>query len=68
VAHARIYSFCPTTPKRSEYAVIGQNLHLNHLKMGHRDFLRLANALSVLYPIGSEEKRLSDAMLLAVPR
>lgn len=34
---------------------------------GH-DFLRLANALSALYPKGSEEKRLLDAMLLAVPR
>ncbi len=32
------------------------------------DFLRLANALSALYPMGSEEKRLLDAMLLAVPR
>ena len=31
-------------------------------------FLRLANALSALYPKGSEEKRLRDAMLLAVPR
>jgi hypothetical protein len=31
------------------------------------DFLRLANALSALYPRGSEEKRLLDAMLLAVP-
>ena len=30
------------------------------------DFLRLANALSALYPRGSEEKRLLDAMLLAV--
>ena len=29
------------------------------------DFLRLANALSALYPRGSEEKRLLDAMLLA---
>jgi hypothetical protein len=26
------------------------------------------NALSALYPQGSEEKRLIDAMLLAVPR
>jgi len=35
----------------------------------HRpDFLRVANALSALYPRGSEEKRLLDAMLLAVPR
>ena len=32
------------------------------------DFLRLANALTALYPPGSEEKRLLDAMLLAVPR
>jgi adenine-specific DNA methylase len=31
-------------------------------------FLRLANALSALYPKDSEEKRLLDAMLLAVPR
>jgi Adenine-specific DNA methylase containing a Zn-ribbon len=31
-------------------------------------FLRLANALSALYPRGSEEKRLLDAMLLAVRR
>ncbi|MDD3249921.1 MAG: DUF1156 domain-containing protein [Smithellaceae bacterium] len=29
------------------------------------DFLRLANSLSALYPSGSEEKRLLDAMLLA---
>ena len=32
------------------------------------EFLRLANALSALYPKSSEEKRLLDAMLLAVPR
>ena len=32
------------------------------------DFLRLANAFSALYPKGNEEKRLLDAMLLAVPR
>ena len=32
------------------------------------DFLRLANALTALYPRGSEEKRLLDAMLLAIPR
>jgi hypothetical protein len=31
-------------------------------------FVRLANALSALYPKDSEEKRLVDAMLLAVPR
>jgi hypothetical protein len=32
------------------------------------EFLRLANALSALYPKESEEKRLLDAMILAVPR
>jgi hypothetical protein len=32
------------------------------------DFLRLANAFSALYPKGSEEKRLLDAMLMAMPR
>ncbi|MGH9352163.1 MAG: DUF1156 domain-containing protein [Terriglobia bacterium] len=32
------------------------------------DFLRLANALSALYPKESEEKRLLDAMLLVVRR
>jgi hypothetical protein len=32
------------------------------------DFLRLANALSALYPKDSSEKRLLDAMLLAMPR
>ena len=31
-------------------------------------FLRLANALTALYPRGSQEKRLLDAMLLASPR
>jgi hypothetical protein len=32
------------------------------------EFERLANALSALYPKDSEEKRLLDAMLLALPR
>jgi putative DNA methylase len=32
------------------------------------EFFRLANALSALYPRSSEEKRLVDAMLVAVPR
>ena len=32
------------------------------------EFLRLANSLSALYPPGSDEKRLLDGMLLAVPR
>jgi hypothetical protein len=32
------------------------------------EFLRLANALSALYPKDSEEKRLFDAMLVAVSR
>jgi putative DNA methylase len=33
-----------------------------------KDFERLANALSALYPRDAEEKRLLDAMLLAMPR
>jgi hypothetical protein len=32
------------------------------------DFIRLANSLAKLYPDGSEEMRLVQAMLLAVPR
>jgi putative DNA methylase len=36
-------------------------------EMSCPDLLRLANALSALYPQGCEEKRLLDAMLLAVP-
>jgi putative DNA methylase len=32
------------------------------------DFMRLANALTALYPKGSEEKRLLEALLMAVPR
>jgi hypothetical protein len=32
------------------------------------EFLPLANALSALYPVGSEEKRLLDAMLIALPK
>lgn len=32
------------------------------------DFMRLANALSALYPRGNQEKRLLDAMLLAAPK
>ena len=32
------------------------------------EFLRLSNALSALYPRGSREKRVLDAMLVAVPR
>ena len=32
------------------------------------EFLRLANALSALYPRGSEDRRLLDGTLLAVPR
>ena len=32
------------------------------------EFLRLTNSLSALYPKDSEEKRLLDAMLLAMPR
>lgn len=33
-----------------------------------QDFIRLANALAALYPDGTEEKRLVQAMLLAAPK
>ncbi len=50
----------------------GQATALRNLLTAEQDrgpeFLRLANALSALYPRESEEKRLLDAMLLAVPR
>ncbi len=42
--------------------------HEDHEPDRGPDFLRLANALSALYPRDSEEKRLLDAMLLAVAR
>jgi hypothetical protein len=35
---------------------------------GRDELLRLANALSALRSMDSEDKRLLDAMLLAVPR
>jgi putative DNA methylase len=50
----------------------GQTNALRALLKGEQDrgpdFLRLANALSALYPKISEEKRLLDAMLVAIPR
>jgi hypothetical protein len=50
----------------------GQTNALRALLKGEQergpDFIRLANALSALYPKQSEEKRLLDAMLLAIPR
>ena len=50
----------------------GRSQALRNLLRAEQDrspeFLRLANALTALYPRGSEEKRLLDAMLLAVPR
>ena len=53
-------------------AASGRTSGLSALLMAEQergpDFLRLANALSALYPKESEEKRLLDAMLLALPR
>ena len=50
----------------------GRTNALRALVQAERDrgtvFLRPANALSALYPRGSHEKRLLDAMLLAAPR
>jgi len=61
--------------QHSQYEILRNSVHDEppsclieaKLKRGP-DFLRLANALSALYPKTSEEKRLLDAMLLAVPR
>lgn len=65
-----------TTLDRVHAAMLLQaNGHANALRALLRteqdrspDFLRLANSLSALYPRASREKRLLDAMLLAVPR
>jgi len=50
----------------------GRTQALRNLLAAEQDrgpaFLRLANSLSALYPTGSEEERLLDAMLLAVPK
>jgi len=66
----------PTTLDRVHAAMLlqasGQSGALRALLAEERnrgpDFFRLADALSALYPKNSEEKRLVDAMLLAVPR
>jgi putative DNA methylase len=66
----------PTTLDRVHAAMLlqagGQATALRELINAEQkrgpDFLRLANALSALYPKETEEKRLLDAMLLAVPR
>ena len=69
-------SFEATTLDRVHAAMLlqasGRTNALRSLIKGEQergsDFIRLSNALSALYPNGSEEKRLIDAMLLAVPR
>lgn len=69
-------SAAPTTLDRVHTAMLlqksGNTEALKQLLAEAKDrgpeFLRLANALSALYPQGSEEKRLLDAMLLAVPK
>jgi adenine-specific DNA methylase len=66
----------PTTLDRIHAAMLfqgsGQSNALRSLLKTEQergpDFLRLANALSALYPKDCDEKRLLDAMLLAVPR
>ena len=58
--------------RMEEFGLNATMEHLWHNPVGPvkrtTGFLRLANALSALYPKGSEEKRLLDAMLLAIPR
>ena len=75
-ANAEIQTPDVTTLERVHAAILlqqsGQATALRTLLKAEQDrgpeFLRLANALSALYPKGAEEKRLLDAMLLAVPR
>ena len=54
------------------YQAAGRSRALRALLQSEQErgtyFVRLANALSALYPSGSSEKRLLDAMLLAMPR
>ena len=65
-----------TTPDRVHAAMLFQasgrtevlRAHLRAEQEHSPDFLRLTNAFTALYPCGSEEKRLLDAMLLATPR
>ena len=74
--NAELQSLEATALDRVHAAMLLQNSgHSNALRkliVAEQDrgpeFLRLANALSALYPLGSEEKRLLDGMLLAVPR
>ena len=73
---AELQSIDATTLDRVHAAMLLQaNGHANALRSlieAERDrgpdFLRLANALTALYPRGSQEKRLLDAMLLSAPR
>jgi putative DNA methylase len=73
---AEIQSLDATTLDRVHVAMLlqagGRANALRNLIQSEQErgpgFLRLVNALSALYPRRSEEKRLLDAMLLAVPR
>jgi len=76
MAEARLQSTTATTLDRVHAAMLFQaggratalrNLIRAEIERGP-DFLRLANALAALYPAGSEEKRLLEALLLAAPR
>ena len=75
-ADAKLQTPDATTLDRVHAAMLlqksGQTNALRALMGAERErgpaFLRLANALSALYPRGAEEKRLLDAMLLAMPR
>ena len=58
---------CGHAPRAGGHAAALRALIKAEQELGP-DFLRLANALSALYPCGGTEKRLLDAMLLAVPR
>ena len=75
-ADAELQSLDATTLDRVHAAMLLQSSgHANALRAlisaereRGTDFLRLANALSALFPQGCNEKRLLDAMLLAAPK
>jgi hypothetical protein len=48
-------------------AVLGERLNSGEGR-ARTDSVRLANIRAILHPKGSEERRLVEAMLLAVPR
>ena len=58
---------CPLLQASGRAGALRTLIHAKQ-ERGPTSFLRLANALTALYPRGSQEKRMLDAMLLVVPK